>query len=70
VPSDFFAHVPVAVAVERKAVPLVLKALKQGDGAKAAAEYQKMMGKLADEVVKIMRSRGLFDVVEVESGTQ
>ncbi len=70
VPSDFFAHVPVAVAVERKAVPLVLKALKQGDGDKAAAEYQKMMGRLADEVVKIMRSRGLFDVVEVESGTQ
>ena len=68
VPGDFFAHVPNAVPVERKFVPVILRAMRAGDAEKAATEYEKMMRRLGDEVVKIMRTRGLFDVAE--NGTE
>jgi DNA-binding GntR family transcriptional regulator len=60
VPGDFFAEVPGSVDVERKSVPNILRAIKRGDAEKASTEYRRMMRRLADEVVDVMRSRGLF----------
>jgi DNA-binding GntR family transcriptional regulator len=60
VPGDFFGYVPNALEVERKGIPVIVRALKQGDGEKAAREYERMMTRLADEVVAVMRKRGLF----------
>jgi DNA-binding GntR family transcriptional regulator len=60
VPGDFFAQVPASIEVERKALPAILRALKQGDGKKAAQEYARMQRRLSDEVVTVLRERGLF----------
>jgi DNA-binding GntR family transcriptional regulator len=60
VPGDFFEEVPASVDVERKSVPAILRAIKKGDGDKAALEYGRMMRRLGDEVVDVLRERGLF----------
>ena len=60
VPGDFFAVVPAAVAVEAKGLAAIHRALKTGDGARAAAEYQRMMRRIGDEVVAVFADRGLF----------
>jgi hypothetical protein len=64
VPGDFFAHVPSAVDVERKAIASIVRSIRRGDGDKAAAEYERMMRKLAGEVVSVLRDRGLFELAE------
>jgi DNA-binding GntR family transcriptional regulator len=60
VPGDFFANVPDAVEVERKAIASILRSIRRGDADKAALEYERMMRKLADSVAQVLRDRGLF----------
>jgi DNA-binding GntR family transcriptional regulator len=61
IPSGFFAYVPRAVDVEREILPTIVSAMRAGDAATAAAEYQLMMDRIGDEVVTVLRFRGLFD---------
>jgi DNA-binding GntR family transcriptional regulator len=58
--DDYFRLVPGAVDVERRALPAIMRAIRKGDGEKAAAEYQRMMRGLADEVVGVLRQNGMF----------
>ena len=60
VPGDFFANVPGAVDVEKRAIASILRAIRRGDADKAALEYERMMRKLADSVAQVLRDRGLF----------
>lgn len=60
VPGDFFAVVPAAVAVEARGLNAIHRALKAEDGDRAAAEYQRMMRRIGDEVVAVFEERGLF----------
>ena len=62
VPGDFFAHVPGAVDVERKAIASIVRSIRRGDADKAAAEYERMMRKLAGSVASVLRDRGLFEL--------
>ena len=60
IPGDFFAVVPAAVAVEARGLAAIHRALKVGDGERAAVEYQRMMRRIGDEVVAVFERRGLF----------
>jgi DNA-binding GntR family transcriptional regulator len=60
VPDDFFGSIPRAIDLEYRSLPIILRALKRDDGAAAAAEYAKLFDEIADEVVRVMRERGLL----------
>jgi DNA-binding GntR family transcriptional regulator len=60
VPGDFFELVPAAVGIERAGISAILRALRRGDGDRAAAEYARMMRKVGDTVVALFAQRGLF----------
>jgi DNA-binding GntR family transcriptional regulator len=65
VPGNFFAEVPEAVEVESRGLAAITRAMKQGDGDKASAEYVKMMRNVGNKVAQLFRERSLFDSVEV-----
>jgi DNA-binding GntR family transcriptional regulator len=60
VPGNFHTLVPNATQLQRPGFIAIARAVKRGDGARAAAEYTKMMGRVAREVVVLFRERGLF----------
>jgi DNA-binding GntR family transcriptional regulator len=60
IPGEFFEFVPEAIAVERRGLAAVLRALRKGDGNAAADEYLKMMRKVGEQVVAEFDARGLF----------
>lgn len=60
VPGNFFESVPEAVDIERAALRSILRALRRGDGARAAAEYQRMMRRIGDQVTRLFNERGLL----------
>jgi DNA-binding GntR family transcriptional regulator len=60
VPGNFFELVPSAVDGERRGLSAIAKAMKRGDGERAASEYQRMMRRQADNVVAVLRDRGLL----------
>jgi DNA-binding GntR family transcriptional regulator len=64
--DDFFRLVPGAVAIERRSLPPIMRAIRRGDGDRAAAEYQRMMRAMADEVVDILRDREMFETTAAE----
>jgi DNA-binding GntR family transcriptional regulator len=57
VPGPFFALVPRAVEPERKGVRAIVRAIRDGDGDRAAREYSKMLNKQAELVVDLFRER-------------
>jgi DNA-binding GntR family transcriptional regulator len=57
VPGPFFALVPRAVEPERKGVKAIVRAVRDGDGDRAAREYSKMLTKQAEFVVDLFRER-------------
>lgn len=61
IPGEFFALVPDAIAVERRGLANILRALRRGDGEAAAHEYLRMMRKVGEKVVAVLRDRGLFE---------
>jgi DNA-binding GntR family transcriptional regulator len=65
VPGDFFVEVPSAVDLERRSLAAIVKALKRGDGNKAAQEWNRMMGSLGNEVIDLLAGRGLFSATEL-----
>ena len=66
IPSGFFAYVPRAVDVEREILPNIVAAMRVDDAATAATEYQRMMDRIGDEVVNVLRLRGLFDAQSLD----
>ncbi len=65
VPGNFFEEVPEAVEVESRGLAAIARAMKQGDGDKASAEYVKMMRNVGNKVAQLFRERSLFESVEV-----
>lgn len=59
VPGPFFVLVPHAMEVEKKGLAAIARAVKRGDGDRAASEYQKMLGRQAELVVALFRERNL-----------
>jgi DNA-binding GntR family transcriptional regulator len=62
VPGDFFSLVPEAIPVERRALPVITRALAEADADRAANEYVSMMTKVGEKVVAVFKARGLFDM--------
>lgn len=60
VPGNFYTLVPKAMKLQRPGFRGIARAVKRGDGERAAAEYTKMMRRVAREVVVLFRERGLF----------
>ena len=60
VPGNFFEAVPESIAVEKAGMRTILRALRRGDGTKAGAEYQRMMRRIGDQVVRLFQRRGLL----------
>jgi DNA-binding GntR family transcriptional regulator len=60
VPGNFFELVPNAVAVEKRGLAAIVRAMKQGDGERASAEYVKMMRQVGNRVAQLFDERGLF----------
>jgi DNA-binding GntR family transcriptional regulator len=65
VPGDFFDSVPAAVDVQRRGLAAIVRAMKQGDGEKAAAEYVKVMRQVGNKVVQLFAERSLFEPAAV-----
>jgi DNA-binding GntR family transcriptional regulator len=61
VPGNFFELVPAAIEGERRGLTAIARAMKRRDGDRAATEYQRMMRRQADNVVAVLRERGLLD---------
>jgi DNA-binding GntR family transcriptional regulator len=60
VPGNFFEMVPNALAVERRGLAAIVRAMKLEDGARASAEYVKMMRQVGNKVAQLFKERGLF----------
>jgi DNA-binding GntR family transcriptional regulator len=60
VPGNFFELVPNAVAVEKRGLAAIVRAMKLGDGERASAEYVKMMRQVGNKVAQLFDERGLF----------
>jgi DNA-binding GntR family transcriptional regulator len=57
VPGPFFVLVPRAVEAERKGLRAIVRAIRDGDGDRAAGEYAKMLGQQAEMVVDLFHER-------------
>jgi DNA-binding GntR family transcriptional regulator len=57
VPGEFLVHVPKALQVERKMLPQIRRGITTGRPRPPAMSYT---ARIADEVVAVMRARGLF----------
>ena len=67
VPGNFFESVPEAIDIEKAAIRTILRALRRQDGARAAAEYQRMMRRIGDQVVRLFKLRGLLGPEEASA---
>jgi DNA-binding GntR family transcriptional regulator len=57
VPGPFFVLVPRAIEPERKGLRAIVRAIRQGNGDRAAAEYSKMLSQQAEFVVDLFHER-------------
>ena len=57
VPGPFFVLVPRAAGPERKGVRAIVRAIRAGDGDRAAREYAKMLNQQAELVVDLFHER-------------
>jgi DNA-binding GntR family transcriptional regulator len=64
VPGDFFSLVPDAIAIERRGLPVLARAIAAGDEERVAAEYLRMMQRVGETVVELFERRGLFEEPE------
>jgi DNA-binding GntR family transcriptional regulator len=65
VPGDFFDSVPDAVDVQKRGLAAIVRAMKQGDGEKASAEYVKLMRQVGKKVAHLFNERSLFETTAV-----
>jgi DNA-binding GntR family transcriptional regulator len=69
VPGDFFVLVPGSIAVERKGLAAILRALERSDPDTASEQYLRMMDRIGTLVVALFAERGLFaEADEVQVG--
>jgi len=61
VPGDFFSLVPDAIAIERRGLPVLARAMAAGDGDRVADQYLRMMQAVGEQVVELFERRGLFE---------
>ena len=61
VPGNFFELVPAAIEGERRGLTAIVRAMKRRDGDRAATEYLRMMRRQGDNVVTVLRERGLLE---------
>ncbi len=66
VPGDFFAEVPGAMAIHKRGLKAVVKALKVRDGRLADEELEGLLRREADKVVVLLQARGLLGEPESE----
>jgi hypothetical protein len=64
VPGDFFSLVPDAIAIERRGLPVLARAMAARDEERVAAEYLRMMQQVGEKVVELFERRGLFEEPE------
>lgn len=60
VPGNFFELVPDAVAVEKKGLAAMVRAMQKNDGERASVECVKMMRGLGNQVTVLFDQRSLF----------
>jgi DNA-binding GntR family transcriptional regulator len=60
VPGNYFLEIPGAIAVHKRGLKTVARALKERDGETAEAEFVRMMRREADLVVALLAERGVF----------
>lgn len=60
VPGNFFELVPDAVAVEKKGLAAMVRAMQKNDGERASVECVKMMRRLGNQVTLLFDQRALF----------
>lgn len=60
VSGNFFEQIPGSIEVERQGTTAIVTMLRRGDVDVAAAEYQTMLTRQGDLVVKAFEARGLF----------
>jgi DNA-binding GntR family transcriptional regulator len=60
VPGNFFEFVPEAIDIEKAGFRAVLRSIGREDGAKAAADYARMMRRIGDQVARMFQVRGLL----------
>jgi DNA-binding GntR family transcriptional regulator len=65
VPGDFFDSVPDSVEVMKRGLAAIVRAMKQGDGEKASAEYVKLMRQVGNKVAQLFAERNLFESTAV-----
>ncbi|MFV2176458.1 GntR family transcriptional regulator [Actinomadura sp. LOL_016] len=61
VPGNFFELVPGTKTVERRGTTAIVRAIKKADAEAAEREYATMLRGQGDLVVKLFRSRGMFE---------
>jgi DNA-binding GntR family transcriptional regulator len=61
IPGNFFAEVPGSIAVERRGLTAIGRAIRRNDATSANREYQSMIDQHAELVVELFRRRGFFD---------
>ena len=61
IPGNFFVVVPAAIDLERRGISAIVRAVRKDDSDKAAAEYARMMHRIGDQVVAVLKERGLFE---------
>jgi DNA-binding GntR family transcriptional regulator len=62
VPGDFFSLVPDAIAIERRGLAAIAKAMRDDDHDRVADEYLHMMRSIGEKVVALFKDRGLFEL--------
>jgi DNA-binding GntR family transcriptional regulator len=61
VPGNFFELVPGAADVEREGTAAIVRAIQEGDAARADEEYTRMLRSQGDLVLDLFRGRGMFE---------
>ncbi len=60
VSGNFFDQIPGSIGVERRGSAAIVRALRKGDVDRAVEEYQSMLKRQGDLVVRVFKARGLF----------
>ncbi len=60
IPGNFFAEVPGSIAVERRGLTAIGRAVRRNDAASAYREYQSMLDQHSELVVAMLRGRNFF----------
>jgi DNA-binding GntR family transcriptional regulator len=64
VPGNYFLEIPGVIAVHKRGMKAVMRALKERDGETAETEFVKMMRREAELVVALLSERGVFSAAQ------